>query len=68
MPITLTGSSKHMGEWFSHLQYATTLMSCDHKHCHSGDIIFLICHVSSREHIVKGLYKFMGGSPTLCGL
>ena len=35
--------------------------SCDHKHCDSDDAMFLICHLTSREH--KGLCKFMGGSP-----
>ena len=24
--------------------------SCDHKHCDGGDILFLICHVTTREH------------------
>ena len=31
--------------------------SRDHKHCDSGGM-FLICHVSSREHILKGLCEF----------
>ena len=29
---------------------------CDHKHCGSGDKKFLICHVTSRQHMFKGLY------------
>ena len=37
--------------------------SCDHNHCNSGDIMFLICHVTSREHMFKGLYEFMGEAP-----
>ena len=37
--------------------------SCDHKHIYSGDI-FLICQVTSREHVFKGLSEFMGGSPS----
>ena len=28
---------------------------CDNKHCDSGKIMFLICHVTSSEHIFKGL-------------
>ena len=40
--------------------------SCDHTHCDSRDIMFLICHVTpreSREHeMFKGLFKFMGGN------
>ena len=37
--------------------------SCDHKHCDGGDM-FLICHVTSREHMFKGLCEFMGRSPS----
>ena len=33
---------------------------CD-QHCDSGGMS-LICHVTSREHIVKSLCEFMGGS------
>lgn len=28
-----------------------------------GDLIILIFHVTSRDHVVKSLYNFMGGSP-----
>ena len=28
-----------------------------------GDLIILIFHVTSRDHVVKNLYNFMGGSP-----
>ena len=28
--------------------------SCD-KHCDGGDIMFLVCHVTSREHMFKEL-------------
>ena len=35
---------------------------CDHKHCEGGDKKFLICHVTSRQHMFKGSYEFMGGS------
>ena len=34
--------------------------SCDHKHCNGGDKMFLIYHVTSREHVFKGLCEFMG--------
>ena len=37
--------------------------SCEHKDCDGGDIMILICHVTSREHMFKGLCGFMGGSP-----
>ena len=37
--------------------------SCDHKHCDSGDLMLLVFQVTSREHMFKGLYKFVGGSP-----
>ena len=40
--------------------------SCDHKHCDSGNIMLLICHVTpreSREHeMFKVLCKYMGGN------
>ena len=36
---------------------------CDHKQCDNGDIKFLICHVTSREHMFKRLREFMGGTP-----
>ena len=35
--------------------------SCDHKHRDGGDV-FLICHVTSRDYMFKGLCEFMGGS------
>ena len=37
--------------------------SCDHKHCDGGDM-FLICHVTSCDHIFNWLCKFTGGSPS----
>ena len=37
--------------------------SCDPKHCDSGDIMFLICHVTSCEHMFKRLCEFMGEVP-----
>ena len=36
--------------------------SCDQSNCHSKDVMFFICHVTSRKHIFKGLYEFMCGS------
>ena len=37
--------------------------SCEHKHRDSGGIMVLIFHVTSREHMFKVLYEFMGGTP-----
>ena len=37
--------------------------SCGYKHCDSGDIMFLNCHVTSHEHILEGLYELLGGRP-----
>ena len=34
--------------------------SYDHKHCD----MFLICHMTSGEHMFKGLYEFIGESPS----
>ena len=34
------------------------------KHCDSGDM-FLICHVTSQEHMFNRLYEFTGGNPSL---
>ena len=34
---------------------------CEHRHCDSGDIVFLNYHVTSREDMFKGLCEFMGG-------
>ena len=36
----------------------------DHIHCDSGDITFLICHVTLGDRLLKGIYEFMGGSPS----
>ena len=35
---------------------------CDRRHCDSRNIMFLIYHVTSGEHMLKGLCGFMGGS------
>ena len=37
--------------------------SCDLKDCDGGNI-YLICDVTSREHIFKGLCEFMSGTPS----
>ena len=34
-------------------------------HCDSGDLMFLICHLTSRYHMFNELREFMGGSPTI---
>ena len=38
--------------------------SYDHKHCDSEELMFLIGHVTSRQHMLKRLYEFMGGNPS----
>ena len=38
--------------------------SSEHKHFDGGDIVLLIFYVNSREHMFKGLYKFMSESPS----
>ena len=38
--------------------------SCDHNYCDNGDIILLICHVTTREQMFKWLCEFMSGRPT----
>ena len=39
--------------------------SCDQKHWDGGDM-FLICHMTSCEHMFKGLREFMVSSPSQC--
>ena len=34
------------------------------RHCDKGDEMFLICHLISKDLVFKGLYDFMGGSPS----
>lgn len=36
--------------------------SCGREDCDSENI-FLTCHVTFREHMFKGLYEIMSGSP-----
>ena len=35
----------------------------DHRYFDNGDIMFMICHWTSRDQIFKGLCEFMGRSP-----
>ena len=38
--------------------------SCENRHYDSGDIVFLICQMTSlEEHMFKGLCVFTGGIP-----
>ena len=37
---------------------------CGHEHYDVGDIVFLVCHVTSRKHMIKGLCEFMSGNPS----
>ena len=34
----------------------------DFRHCGSGDEMFLICNMISKDQVFKGLCDFMGGS------
>ena len=38
-----------------------------YKHCGSGNIMVLICHMTSQDHVIQWLCDFMGGSqcPTM---
>ena len=35
-----------------------------HWHCDSGNLMFLMGHVTSIDHMFKGLYDVIGGSPS----
>ena len=41
-------------------------MSCkiatfgDHRHCGSGDIMFLVCHTIQQDHVMEGSFDFNG--------
>ena len=35
-----------------------------HRHCDIGDIMVLAGHVMSQDHVIKGLWNFMGSSPS----
>ena len=32
-----------------------------HRHCGSGDLLILVCHVISQDHAIKGSCYFMSG-------
>ena len=36
----------------------------DHRPYGSGDIIVLVCHVISIDHVIKDSFDFMGRSPS----
>ena len=38
--------------------------SGDHWHCDTGDLMFLICHMTSNNHLFRGLYNFIVESPS----
>ena len=33
-----------------------------HRQCGSGDIMVLVCHVISQDHLINGSYDFVGRS------
>ena len=33
------------------------------RHCDSGDIMILVCHVISQDHVIKGSYDFFWQEP-----
>ena len=35
-----------------------------HRHCDGGDIIILVCHVISQDHVMKPSCDFMSKSPS----
>ena len=58
------GSCELMGGWDLLALCLHPDKPCDHKQCDCGDVTFLICHMTSRVHMFKGLCEFMGGSPS----
>ena len=38
-------------------------MFCGHRYCVSGDIMVLVCHVISQDHMTKEWGNIMGRSP-----
>ena len=36
-----------------------------HRHCDSGDIIVLVCHVISQEYVIKRSRDFNCSSPSM---
>ena len=39
----------------------------EHSHCDSGDLTYLICHVTLQDYVIKGSCDFMEGSSTFYG-
>ena len=35
-----------------------------HRHCSSGDIMVLVCHVIMKDHMIKGWRNFIGENPS----
>ena len=44
--------------------YYPTKFSC-HRYCDSGDIINLVCHVISQNHVIKRLCGFLDRRPSI---
>ena len=42
-------------------------MFVGHWFSRSGDINYLICHLTSKDYVIKKLRDFMGGSYSFCG-
>ena len=42
-------------------KYHLAMFGC-HRHSRSGDM-YLVCHVILKDHMIKGSWDFMGGSP-----
>ena len=49
----------HINEWELVAVFHHPDSSCDHKHCDSGGVMFLICEATSRKTF-KWLYEFTG--------
>ena len=35
-----------------------------HRYCESGDSMFIVCHMTSGDHVYRELYNFVGGNPS----
>ena len=35
-----------------------------HRHSDNGDIMVLVCHVISQDHVIKGSYGILSKSPS----
>ena len=36
----------------------------DHRHCDSGDIMILVCHMILQDHVIKWSFEFTGRIPS----